>query len=238
MPYLKYGSYQHETNEADVSIARVARFNSGGQRIGYTETWRITGRLHAADQAAITAAINSLRGAYLDGNDLTLFLDNGTAMAHSLTSVNAIGGTRVIEGPEFREGAGAEYSTFRTYQIAVEADIRTANVPFLAWTESVSFQGGGGAAFVHLRPLTGLPQKQQVAQATTYRATQSGSAVGELSYPSFPGPLWFSDEIAEQRQITYKAPKRAGLTYVEFEVSWSYSFESAIILVGFPNLWP
>jgi hypothetical protein len=240
--YLKYGNYQHATNEASVVISKQGIFAESGISRGVRERWDIQGRLQAADQAGLTAAIHALSAAYaLQGQDIGFFFDDGQPSSHRIQSAATNGGVRVLVPPSFPEGKGAEYSTYRGYTLAVEAEWLDSESTLLHWTESLSFRGGG-PQFAFFEPLGGLPQKQLLKQATTYFATQTGSAVGQLGYPPAPSPLWPAAEHVDRREVRYELPKRSGptssATYTQFKVSWTYHFEDASPLVGLPTAWP
>ncbi len=240
--YLKYGNYQHAANEVSVVISKQGLFSEAGIARGVRERWDIQGRLQAGDQASLSAAMDALAAAYaIQGQDVGFYFDDGAASSHRIVSRNADGGVRVVVPPSFPQGKGAEYSTFRTYSLAVEADLLDYQAGLLSWTESLSFQGGG-PRFGFLQPVNGLPQKQLLVQSTTYRAAQSGSATGYFAYPTPPAPIWPEAEHVDQREVRYELPKRSGptasATYTQFKVSWSYHFEDAGPLTGLPTPWP
>jgi hypothetical protein len=235
---LKYGNYAHSVGEAAIAISIAARFTE--QRVHYAnrERWEISGFLQGTSPAALTTAIDALKTAYAQqGQDVGLYLDDGvTPTSHAIQASDTIGGTRVVEGPSFPEGHGGQYATFRSYRIVVEADrpVGDATGVPLVWEELLTFSGGG-PRFVFLQTINGLPQRQLVASATPYRATQSGRAVALGVYPSPGIPLWPTAEHVDRRQITRKAPQSslAGAA-VEYETTWQYSFESELPLVGSP----
>jgi len=200
--YLRYGSYTHAQNEPAVQIARRAVFSPRGFRQAIRETWRIVGVLHAADQPGLTLAIADLRSAYSgNGCDLGLYLDDGaTPTDHVMASAAALGGTRVT-ALEFPSGTGAEYSTFRSYSIAVEGDFPDTSNNLLDFSETISFEGTGGPRIVFLDTLEGLPQPQLAQQRTTCRARQAGRAVGMAGYPPVAAPIWPGAELQEQRRL-------------------------------------
>jgi hypothetical protein len=239
--YLKYGTYRHADNEVSVVISKEGLFTSGLSR-GVRERWSIAGRLQAADQAGLTAAIDALAAAYsVQGQDVAFYRDNDQPTSHAISSAATNGGVRVVVPPSFPEGKGAEYSTFRNYTIVLEAELLDPSATLVSWHESLSFSGGG-PQFAFLEPINGLPQKQLLKQFTTFRAAQAGEAVGYLGYPVPPPPLWPDAEHAGARQIRYELPQRMGPpgrpVYTHFKVSWSYSFEDAGPLVGLPTAWP
>lgn len=241
---FKYGSYAHAQNECSLVAAKLPRFNDGGQVVSHVHRFRIEGFLQAASQAALTTALNALKAAYeIQGQDAALLLDDGlTPTHHVLTNSATLGGVRVVEGPSFPEGRGAEYGGFRHYRLTLEAEVPVSGYAGLLifFEESVSFQGGG-PRFVYLQTLTGPPQKQTVADNSPFAAVQSGTSVGYAGYPIVPGPLWPNSEHRGQRHIHYGSPKRSGPAgspqYSEYEVSWSYQFEDASAMSGVPNVW-
>jgi hypothetical protein len=240
--YLKYGSYQHAAHEVSVTISKQGLFAEGGSSRGWRERWNIQGRLQAGDPAALTAAIDALTAAYgVQAQDVGFFLDSGEPTSHAIASARTNGGVRVVAPPSFPEGRGAEYSTFRNYTIVLEAELLDPSTALLSWTEVLTFKGGG-PQFAFLEPINGAPQKQLLKQATTFRATQSGQAVGQFSYPTPAPPIWPAAEHADQRDVRLELPKRHGPpgnpTYTEFKITWSYSFEDAGPLVGLPSAWP
>lgn len=245
--YIKYGSYQHLDAECSVVIDKTPVYSDRG-KLDYTrETWTISGELQASSQAALTTAINALQTAYgSNGHDLGLYLDNGTATSHILPSGRCLGGTRITRF-SFPQGRGAEYATFRNYQITVEGDFRSQNQlqagggggavnsdNLLEWEESLTFMGGG-PRFGFLIPLNGLPQKQLLSQATPYSAVQAGRAVGSITWPLPSAPLWPDAEHVDERRIDKRGPKRLNTLLRGYEIVWQYNFESAVPLIGNPR---
>lgn len=240
--YLKYGNYQHAANEASVVISKQRVFTEAGMVRGLRERWDIQGLLEAADQATLSTAIDQLAAAYaIQAQDVGFYFDSGQPSSHRITSALTNGGVRVIVPPSFPQGKGAEYSTFRNYTIALEAEWLDPQASLLSWHETIRFQGGG-PQFVYLEPILGQPVKQLLRQATTFKATQSGEAVGYASYPLPALPIWPDAEHVHRREIRYDLPRRMGppgsATYTQFKVTWTYSFEDAGPLVGYPTAWP
>src|SRR4029079_17459158 len=102
----------------------------------------VTGIKHAASQAALTTALGDLRAAYnVNGRDVGLYLDDGVTLTdHALPSGAALGGVRVT-GLAFPRGDGAEYSTFRTYRLTLEADFPDSAGKLLQCEQSLYFEG-------------------------------------------------------------------------------------------------
>jgi len=212
-------------------------FSRRGFRQAVRETWRIVGVLHAADQPFLTSAIAALRSAYnVNGLDLGLYLDDGVTLTdHVLTSSAALGGTRVT-ALEFPTGSGAEYSTFRSYSISVEARLPRHIAEPARFSETLSFEGNGGPRMVFLDTLAGLPQQQIVRQQTTYRARQEGRAVGLATYPGVAPPIWPAAELPDQRRLILRSPRRVAGNLTEFVAEWTYVFESISPLAGGPTV--
>lgn len=239
---LSYNGYTHDDNEATIVMSRRAKTNDRTQTEGYVDRWTIDGVLHAASAAALTTALQALATAYsTDGGDAILYLPDGvTETAHALRSSATTSGVRVIEA-HYPEGGGAEYTTFRSYQIVLEAETTFAssggggNQGLQSYTEIVTFSGGG-PRFAWLQPLVGPPVRQLIHQQTTYKAMQAGSAIGRNSYPTPNLPLWPQAEHIERRQLARKSPERSGLNYVNYEVTWQYEFEAAVAMSGSPRV--
>lgn len=238
--YLKYGSYSHAANEAEIGITRTPLFNDGGQQWGCKETWRITGLLLGTSASDINTKCAALKAAYIDsGYSLGLYFDDGTLTNHAMDSNLTRGGLRVIEGVSFPVGDGTEGATQRTYSIVVEGEFPDTTIIGVSWSETLSFEGGG-PLYTHLQTLNGLPQKQLLCEATPYRVTQEGEAVGQFNYPLPAGPLW-PGALKQAPSIRKRNPRRFGplgnASYYEFPITWQYVFESATPLGGNPSRW-
>lgn len=243
---LSYGGFAHQDNECEVVIRAEPMRDEAQQYYQFRDTWEIRGFVQATDQAGVIAACTALENAYArDGGDLILLANTppGGIAAQMLSGV-CIGGTRVIRGPVYPEGGGAQFSNFRTYEITVEG-IRPATVPveLLAWHETLAYKGTGGPELAYPEPLTGLPQKQQVKQATTCYCTQTGFAVGFTDWPDPAPPIFPGDEDPKERELIPELPKRYGppgkAEYREFKVNWKYVFRRiGPFPVTHPTKWP
>jgi len=224
---LKYASYTHANNECEVVIAREPMRNNRGVIVAWVERWDVRGFLQAATQAAVTTALVALEAAYaVDGGNLVLYLNDGTTeSAHKITSASTIGGTRVTRPISYPQGRGAEYTTWRSYDLTVEGVL-----PIASGTTILSYQAGiqragGGPRFVYLQTLTGLPQYQQTAQSTPYRLVQTGGSRGYTTYPTADSPLYPANEHQDQRQVSQSTGGDGQFT--TYETTWQYVFESA-----------
>jgi hypothetical protein len=244
---LRYGTYSHVDGECEIQISRESALNQGGQIKSYTEKWDVKGFLQgtgvndAARQANLFARITALEQAYAkQDQDVFLLKSDGTQTPHFLLTAGAQGGVKVTKFPCYPEGKQAELGVFRTYLLTLEATYEDLTVGYDDWTETLEFTGGG-SMIEYLEPVEGLPDPQRTKQATTYMATQDGSAIGIFYYPSPPPPIWPDLEIQPQRRIRLTTPKRVGTTRALFRgyaVSWHYEFKSATPISALPNTWP
>jgi hypothetical protein len=222
--YIKYGNYQHEANECTVAISQRGLYTEDGSRYGYRDRWEITGRLQAADQSALTSAINAMRIAYAtNGHDLGLYTDAGAATSHSIDSSATTTGTMVVEGPDFPEGTGAEYTTFRNYRIVIEAETTgSGGGTLVSYQQTLTYRGTGGPLWAYLPVLVGPPQQQMLQQQSTRWLYQRGRAEQLVTYPAIPGPILPAAEHADQREWTQETLSDGSNRKVS---TWSYTME-------------
>lgn len=236
--YLQYGPYRHALAECLLSISRRPKQSPSGTVIGYFERWDISGEVQAASSAALTAVIQSLETAYgFNGRDATLYLSDGvTPSAHRLISADSVNGVQVVQPVQFPNGTGGEYSTYRSYQLALEAEFATdddtATSNLTSFQETISITGNGGPKHVIIECLNARPVRQITLAATMIRAQQSGTASASTFYPTPPGPLWPQWLLNDSVTITKVGPIG---TQSNFTTNWSYSFESSSPLTGAPT---
>lgn len=237
--YLAWGEYQHGNGECEVVIDQEPLWNDRGERYATRIAYRIKGLLQADTVAGVTTAIHALEAAYAeDFQDIGLYEDDDTPTAHVLFSADTLQGNRVIRGPSYPEGRRADYSTFRTYEITVEGEVGSDDtVNNMSFHQKIELMGGG-PRFVYIETRNGPPQKQLTTEQTTYKAVQSGDAMGQFGYPAAAMPLWPNAEHRDQRNIVTNAPTRQGDKLREYSISWRYVFESATPLMGSPGIPP
>jgi hypothetical protein len=228
--YLKYGDYSHSIGEAAIIINKTSVLDDAGRKVGYKENWQISGMLEGTDSATLTTNIRALETAYgVNGRDLKLLNDDGSETAHKLINADSISGVQ-IETLNYPVGEGAEYTTFRRYTISAFADF--SNLPgsgsdgTITFSQVITTRGTGGPRKVVLETRNGPPVVQYVSQRTPIYITQSGFAVGYISYPPPPAPIEPQWEDLEQREIRYEAPSVKSLVGIdsEYRISWNYSF--------------
>ncbi|QDU75430.1 hypothetical protein Pan97_24620 [Bremerella volcania] len=239
--YLRKGEYTHPIGEPQIAISKRPIFSGGGVPVAHAVTWAIQGMLLGSGQADLDAQIEALTAAYARQNeDVVLLLSDGvTESQHTLKVRDTRGGVYVTGGPDFPKGDGAEYATRRSFavQISAEVPVEGALAAVMNFAETLS-TSGGGPRYTHVETALGFPIKQKLRQATTYMATQSGTATGYAMYPSVPPPLFGEWNLAQAPRITRRSPQWIGNSTRNFTVSWQYQFESAGPLLGLPHVAP
>lgn len=229
--YLKYGNYQHDSNECTFTVTKDAKYTESGLPYELVERWDITGELYASTVAGLTAKILALEAAYnVGGRDIALYQDDGTITAAKMLSGDTLSGTQVIRPPSYPDGSGADYATYRRYAISVQG-IYPANVSgLIAYRESVTIQGTGAATWGYTPILNGPPVQQQLTGGSTVITTQEGYATALNAYPVANGPL-LSSEHHEQRVVRQEVPAKSSR---QRTVSWRYVFETLSV----PGVYP
>jgi hypothetical protein len=238
----KWGSrFSFLENGCDIA-SRTRLVEYDGRPARYITRVSVSGWLEGDSQSDLASQEDALREALLgDRQDFKFLTDAGGVTPVSLLNSESISGVRVVDGPNFPGDTGAEYATVRRFDFEVEAEfvIRGTENRVLAFTESVSIVGTGGPVRRFRVPINSpILVRQQISPRSVIRATQRGQALGHTRWPAVPRPNWPLYELVDQRVIDAQGPRRAGRGFVEFPVSWSYSFESDRPFVGFPNLPP
>lgn len=229
--YVKYGSHSHEAGEVALAISKEAVYE-GTIRKYIRERWDLQGML-IGEVAALSTKIAALEAAYAyDNYDIALYTDAGVITEHVMLAANQIGGNRVVQPPTYPDGAGAQYATMRTYSIAVEGLRAAGSSSLIHWAESIEWRGTGGANWTYQVPLLGSIQAQQLSQSSVVTITQAGEAVGESVYPTFPSPIWPSQEIEPARVRRMERPQMNDTTR---RIQWSYTFLAPSALPGYPT---
>jgi len=244
---LAYGSYRHDVSENEVIRSVSRTLNARQQTLAVVRRWQISGKLQASDETSVTAAKLAMEIGYSRPfQDLVLYQSDLATIHDSLLNRGSTTGVRVIAGPDFPTGRGAEGVTFLSYQIVVEANYEFSRdkVPesgdpnrLESWTETIT-EAGGGARYAVVEVVEGPPVRQLLNQQTKKRVTQSGSAVGRLTWPQFPGPAYPNFENPAERQLSQATPQMMGQINTGFAISWTYVMEGPGLGGTPPNLWP
>lgn len=243
----KYNTFTFPDGRWSISKSITSNENEAHQELSTIHRVDIDGRLQADSAALIEAQYTLLTRAYsVNGEDFLVFLPTGGISERlSLRSAGSLGGVRVIQKPSIEGLENGQYTTYLPVKISLEAEYPSTNSDILltSFRETVNFEGGGP---VHgwYRPIRGLPTKGIVRQLDTYRATQSGSAVGYLDYPRLgtiagaPPPIWGFQHLNANPRVSRDSAELHNGSYINWPITWSYEFESATPLFGSPNLWP
>lgn len=236
---LRFGRYIFPIGTAGFTIDREAQKTKAGITWGFREVWNINGLIYnrGGKVADMDEKVAALELAFATGGyDAALTTDGTTKTRHVLRDAACIGGVQIAKPLSYPSGVGPEYVTMRTFNVAIEGTYLVGSAPeYDDFQEAVSFVGGG-PLFGLLEPLRGKPIKQQWKEQTIYRATQRGRAVGLLSYPEPPPPLWpEARPRPQERPFTYEPPERLGDGNIRWPVSWEYQFESPTALTGLPH---
>lgn len=250
---FQYGSYSHPIDEVALVVTREALRNAAGEIYAHHTRFDLTGFLQvdegateAITQASMTAAIQALETAYRQPNrDARLLLNDGsTSSAHTLLAAQTLGGVRIAKPVSFPVGDGGEYSTFRRFTVSLEADVvaNSMTTMLVEFSEVLRVSGNGGPRRVVIETRYGPPVEQIVSQRTPVLATQSGRAVGLLSYPTAPPPLWPKYIDGTRTDIQEESPQRVGPAgstnpFINFPLTWTYQFISPGPLAGHPTRW-
>ncbi len=243
--YLKYGDYQHASDDATPFITREGVYSDAGILWAIRERWQIEGMAFGSSVSALTTTPSQIEAAYLqNGKDLALYENDGTQTIHRLINADCYGGTKVVGGVSYQNNSvlkNAEYVTYRTYTVVVEGLLPiSAGTGLIEFGETIQFSGGG-PVWCYLPVITGVPQQQLLRQQSPVRAVQSGRMLRTLlPWPTPPNPIWPAAEHRELRQVEHRSPRRMGkhgtIYYTQYETLWTYHFE-AMTLVGLPNIW-
>jgi hypothetical protein len=239
----KWGSrYTFLENGCDIAL-RTRLVEYDGRPARYITRVSVAGWLEGDSQSNLSAQEAQLRAALIgaDRQDFKFLTDLGGTSAASLLNSESISGVRVVDGPNFPGDTGAEYATVRRFDFEVEAEfvIHGTENRVLAWTESISIIGTGGPVRRIRVPINSpILVRQQISPRSVIRAVQRGQAVAHTRWPTAPRPNWPLYELVDQRMLDAQSPRRIGRGFVEYPLQWSYSFESDVPFVGFPNLPP
>jgi hypothetical protein len=239
--YLSNG-YAHDADEVSLlGMARNSEYNAGGQRSVIKTQWQIGGFIQAANQSAITTALRTLESAYSQDGFMAYFKDNsGNLTVHVIGDAASRNGCKVLNFA-YTNQSGAEYSTFRSYQITLEAEYDNPFVLLEEFSETVTWKGNCGPRIIWKKNLNGRAQKQITYPYTTQRVTQRGIIVGKFSVITPPPPIWPEFNLPEEEELSDVSPHRYGPPgrpyYQGYSRTYAYYFESPFPLIGRPNRW-
>ena len=236
---IRYGSYVHPQGTTAYTLNRQAVLD--GRKFPTLEEFVVTleGSIHGTSPADIETKWQALVVAYQQqGVDFDVLI-NGVTNTFTIPAATCLGGTiRVTRPPSLPNTRNAAHHTYLPFSIELQATLPIVGSAFalLSFKESLSFSGGGPRTTM-IESLYGTPVKQQTRAATIYRCTQSGQAVSLFGNISIPAAIFPADMTGEYTAQRDSPNDHYGLTGTGRAASWSYQFESANPMIGFPNEW-
>lgn len=234
----KYGTYAHAEGELEIDAQQEALFNEARQPYGKMIRVTLSGLLLADSPTAMDVKVRNLLTAYSTSRTFALYLPGGSTKSQIvLDHATAIGGVRVVQPPSFPTMRGAGYVTNLPYTIRLEAEYAAtgASLLYRDFEETIEVEGGG-PQIGWLKPLNARPVSQVLRRMDTYRARQSGFAIGLYARPSAMPPLWPNFLTAFGR-FGKRSPKPKSGVNTDYLTTWDYQFESDRPLLGEPHSW-
>ncbi len=240
---VQLGSFSFQVNEASLNISRRGLVGDNGLVYAWEHNWNISGRLIRDTVAELTTAIELLEDAArnIDGDCRVLF-DSGVRTAHFIPLGLTLNGIRAIVPPSYPTSEGAEYVTYRTFTMTVQAEVgftpaggqQAQSIGITNWQETISVSGGHPLD-VNLICLNAPPVRQRVSPQVPWVGVQTGRAMGLYGYPAKPANVFVGASI-DQDMEEYATPDQnnAGPTIQRsnYPVSWTYRVSSPDPLTG------
>jgi len=229
----------------DIATSISTKFSDSGQPLTQDFTFRIRGVFKATSQAECREKELALKAALKgQSRDIILYTDAGDESAVILKAAGSTTGIQITEGPNFPSTFGPECLEHRRYEFTAVATFPFGVNPdgtgspqeldsvAVSFQESLRMSGGLPRKIFHEDINGEEPLPEITVLRTTYKATQTGSAVGYLTYPMVPPPI-FPDDLIDSEVIPESAPDGVK----GWKVSWVHSFESNRPLRALPHFW-
>ncbi|MFG0240090.1 MAG: hypothetical protein ACF8CY_03405 [Gimesia chilikensis] len=188
----------------------------------------VTGKLRADTQAQLEQKIAAFENVFSSSYvaQVGLYKDDGSPSEHIINNAATLDGIKLIAGPSYPVGDGAEYSLFRTVSFTLQAEVKDPNRDLIQFQETISVSGGSRPS-AWLLPADGTvtEQDRQRLVRTPYVVTQSGSAETYSNVFSFPGALG-GIELDEQSQVHAGAEFNQG-KLATHRWQWNYRWTAA-----------
>lgn len=221
--YLTYGNTLTFTaGEAwPVFFGQQRRYNPRGMAQSVVKTMQVEGTIIASGQAAINTRVGQILTALeLEGGSAIFHMDTGADTHIALPSAGSRG-VRILQNTLTMEEGKAHFATGLPFSITFEAEYPIADLdPYVEYQETITRAGTGGPRKVWQELDFGVSIEQIVSTNTPVTYTQQGFAVGASGYPPFPPAIYGYDD--PDNSISYDAPQRDGLVYINFPIRWNY----------------
>lgn len=188
-------------------------------------THNVSGKIRAATQAELHQQIGNFEAAFSQSNiaHAGLFFDNGTPTHHLIRTSATLDGIKLIDGPNYPVGIGAEYAAFRTIQFSLQAEVRNTALNLLNFQESLSISGGTRPSAWLIPADENSSPIQQRLPRVPYVITQSGSAESYSQAFIFPNPL---GEEPDEATKTNSGPEYSAGRMATYKWQWSYRWST------------
>lgn len=241
--FVQIGNYRHGINEAGLSISHQVRETAAGLPYLVDVQWGVEGKLRnrSGNPRLLDREMERLEQAYSQrGMDISLLHNDGRRSHHTMRNSDTIGGIRAtfLAYPTTR---GAEYCTYRSYQVTLNAVMRVANAPlYIAFEEQINISGGGaryGVKEVNEGPGT----RQRLRTHAKCVATQSGRITMLGRYPEAPPPIWPYASDSDYPDVSKMPPVVRGratdgtLSIAECTIQYTYTYSWPYRLFGTPK---
>lgn len=240
---VQLGSYTFQVNEASLSINKRGLIGDNGLVYAWEHNWNISGRIIRDTVAELGTAIEELEVAVqVIDSDCRVLFDDGSATVHNIPYLRTLNGIRAIIPPSYPTSEGAEYVTYRTFNMTIQAEVgftpaggsQATTIGLTHWQESVSISGGHPLD-VNLICLNAPPVRQRVSPQVPWVGVQSGRAIGLLGYPARPANIFAGAAVdGDLREFSTPDENNAGVTQQasNYPVSWTYRVSSPDPLTG------
>lgn len=229
---LVYRGFAFASDAQVVAVRKRALRTGLDQIYGHSVQFDVSGMLLGNGQADLAQQAALLEATLrLEGGNL-VFLRSDGVPAMTLANATSITNVRVIDGPNYPNGEGAEFDTYRTFTFTAEAEYQLVpgQTVILEYAEALDAEGGG-PVFDFIPVVNGPQPKTMLFAETPVLVTQSGMAVGLNAYPTPPPPLFPGAQLRALRRRRER-PKRLGRYPTVYPVSWEYRFGSTGPLAG------
>jgi hypothetical protein len=239
---IKVGDYEHSVanrNAAWFSWHEAVEMSRAHRRAVRHVRVTLTTVILRDTQAELTAELEALRAAHVDGKDVVVLDNDGGETIHVLRDSQTINGIRARMreypgGLAGVSGPGIEYVVRRVVRTTFSAELLDSDDGLVYFRQSVRQIGTGGPAFVIREGFFRPPIRQDTKLATKYAMVQEGFAIGLEDYPLFPAYLWPGSlkEDGWNHVMEYISPERLGKRKnLEFGIRWRYYYEAAGFLL-------
>ncbi len=235
---LRYRNYTFGDNLVDIDRNLQTLVSETGQPYAQTDTWQCRGEIIGSGQTTLGAVIAGVAAALGQPyGDLYFLADDGTPI-YSMINAQSLNGVRInnlripTKTNAYATSVPFEFEAQATF--LYNAAILGVEALILHFNESLKMSGGG-PRYGFMELINGSPVPFVSTPQTVMRATQQGQAIGLGGYPVIPGPFWPADLLPDQTEIEKGSPKRNGVGYWEYPVSWRYEFAAIAGLIGSPG---